>query len=80
MSVPMVGKGGKPVGQRIALEDIEPIRTPRRPDGRCGRCRGFIATEKLINELISTCRNCGREATHDCGVITAVVSKGGPRL
>ena len=61
---------GIKVSQRIAIEDIEPIAIPRGPKGRCGRCQGLIASEKLFGELISTCRNCGREATPiDCGVI-----------
>ena len=57
--------GGKRTGQRIAVEDIEPVGVPRGP--KTGRCDGLIASEKLFDELIYACRNCGREATHDCG-------------
>ena len=47
---------------RIALDDIEPIAIARGPKGRCGRCDGLIASEKLNAGLIYVCRNCGREA------------------
>ena len=54
---------GIKTGPRVALEDIEPIAIARGLKGRCGRCDGLIASEKLLDELIYACRNCGREAT-----------------
>ena len=62
-------RAGIKTGPRVAVEDIEPIATARGPKGRCGRCDGLIASEKLLDELIYVCRNCGREASRGYQVL-----------
>ena len=55
---------GWAVGQRVAVDAIEPIGIPRGPKtGRCGHCDGLIASEKLFNGVVLTCMSCGREAS-----------------
>ena len=34
--------------------------TPRRTDGRCGHCRGFVASDTIMQAMV--CINCGRVA------------------
>ena len=47
--------------QRIDTErPIAPIGTPRQTDGSCGRCRGHVASDTIMQAMV--CMNCGRVA------------------